>query len=146
DLAIEKVGRPAVDMLVKVANGNGDLRRRDRAARALDELGEEARVDVVALRMSQLKRAATCDEKKPLVVALGKAGDVRALPTLRAQRPHGGLDGLLGNDTPSGCMKTDLADAITHLEAKLPPDKRPPSPPPTSTKRTVARSSFFRGR
>jgi len=145
DVAIEQVGRPAADLLVKVANGNGEVRRRERAARALDELGEGRRVDLVALHMAELKRAGTCEEKKPLVVALGKSDDLRALPALRAQRQRGGLDGLLGNDPPVGCMKTELADAITRLEAKLPADKRPAPPPPAGTHRSSARS-FFRGR
>jgi serine/threonine-protein kinase len=144
DLAIEKVGRPASELLVKVANGNNELRRRQRAARALEELGEGARVDLVMLRISELRRAATCDEKKPLVVALGKSDDVRALPVLRAQRPRGGLEGLFGAETSSGCMKAELADAITRLEAKLPPDKRPASKP--VARRSSARPSFFRGR
>jgi len=145
DLAIEKVGRPAADLLVKVANGNGELHRRERAARALDELGEGRRVDLVALDIAQLKRAGTCEEKKPLVVALGKSDDLRALPTLRGQRQRSGLDGLLGNDPPVACMKTELADAITRLEAKLPPDKRP-APAAAGAHRSAARSSFFRGR
>ena len=145
DLAIEKVGQPAADLLVKVANGNGEPRRRERAAHALDELGESRRVDLVALHIAQLKRAGTCEEKKPLVVALGRSDDLRALPMLRAQRQRGGLDGLLGNDPPVACMKTELADAISRLEAKLPQDKRP-APAPAGAHRSAARSSFFRGR
>jgi len=148
DLAIDEVGKPAADLLLKVANGNGDLRRRERAARALDELGEGKRVDTVALHIAQLKRAGACEDKKPLVVALGKSDDLRALPVLRAQRQRGGLDGLLGNEPPIGCMKTELADAITRLEGQLPADKRPApaQPSPSGGHKASARSSFFRGR
>ena len=150
DLAVDQVGRPAAELLAKVANGNGDLRRRERAARALDDMGEGKRVDTVALRIAQLKRGGPCEDRKPLVVALGKSDDVRALPVLRAQRQRGGLDGLFGNEPPSGCMKTELADAISRLEEKLPADKRPaPAPPPAASAgshKASARSSFFRGR
>lgn len=148
DLAVDQVGKPAAELLVKVANGSGDLRRRERAARALEDLGEGKRVDLVALRIAQLKRGGTCEDRRPLVVALGKSDDVRALPVLRAQRQRGGLEGLLGNEPPVGCMKTELGDAIARLEEKLPADKRPAPPPPVSagSHKTSPRSSFFRGR
>ena len=153
DLAIEKIGQPAADQLVKIANGPGELHRRQRAARALEELGQGRRVDVVMLRVTELKKAQTCEERKPLVVALGQSEDVRALPMLRAQRPRG-LDALLGNDSNSACMKTELADAIENLEGKLPADKRPaakqapPAQPtaPQPGRRASARGSLFRGR
>ena len=141
DLAIERVGKPALDIFDRVANGGGDLRRRERAARALDELGEGRRVDRVALRISTLKRTSSCEDKKPIVVELGKSDDLRALPALKAQRPRGGIDGLLGGgETGSACMKTELADAIARLEAKLPPEKRTPA------RRSSSRSSLFGGR
>ena len=145
DLAIDRVGAPAAGLLTKVANGNGELRRRERAAQALSELGQGERVDVVLLRIAQLKRATTCEERKPLVVALGNSDDLRALPWLRAQRPRGGLEGLFGGDTANTCMKTELADAITRLEAKLPPESRPTAKAP-GHRTTSARPSFFRGR
>ena len=146
ELAIQQVGRPAADLLAKIANGSGELRRRERAARALEEMGEGKRVDMVALRIAQLKHAGACEDKKPLVVALGKSDDVRALPALRAQRQRGGLDGLLGNEPPIGCMKSELADAIARLEEKLPADKRPAPAPSAGSHKASARSSFFRGR
>ena len=62
---------------------------------------------------------------------------------LRGQRPRG-LDALLGNDSATSCMKTELADAIDNLEDKLPPDKRPA--PKAPARRTAARPSLFRGR
>jgi len=153
DLAIEKIGQPAAEQLVKIANGPGELHRRQRAARALEELGQGRRVDVVMLRVTELKRAQTCEERKPLVVALGQSDDVRALPMLRAQKPRG-LDALLGNDSNSACMKTELADAIEKLEGKLPADKRPAAkqpppaqpPAPAPSRRAAARGSLFRGR
>jgi len=153
DLAIEKIGQPAADQLVKVANGPGELHRRQRAARALEELGQGRRVDLVMLHVTELKRAQTCEERKPLVVALGQSDDVRALPMLRAQKPRG-LDALLGNDSNSACMKTELADAIENLEGKLPADKRPAAkqappaqpPAPQPGRRAAARGSLFRGR
>jgi len=144
DLAIERVGLPAADLLERIANGFGELRRRQRAARALAELGEERRVDLVALHSAELRKANTCDEKKPLVIALGKTDDPRALPALRAQRSRRGIEGLFGGDPDNGCMKLELGDAIARLEAKLPPDKRPPPRPPV--RRTSSLPSLFRGR
>lgn len=144
DLAIERVGLPAADLLERIANGFGELRRRHRAAHALAELGEERRVDLVALHSAELRKATTCDEKKPLVIALGKTDDPRALPALRAQRSRRGIEGLFGGDPDNGCMKVELGDAIARLEARLPPDKRPPPRPPV--RRTSSLPSFFRGR
>jgi hypothetical protein len=95
--------------------------------------------------MAELKRTTNCEEKKPLVVALGNADDVRALPALRAQRPRGGIEALFGGEADSTCMKTELADAIARLEAKLPPEARPTVKGPPR-RATGGRPSFFRGR
>jgi tetratricopeptide (TPR) repeat protein len=143
DLAIERVGRPAVDLLARVANGNGDIGRRRRAASALEELGEGSKVDVVALQIADLKKMGPCEGRKPLVVALGRAGDLRALPALRAQRTRGGIEGLFGPAPDTTCMKTELADAIAKLEDKLPVEKRPAA---RAGKERSGPRSLFRGR
>ena len=84
DLVIEKIGAPAADLLEKVANDGTDLERRQRAAAALDDIGEGKRVDQVSLSILELKKAGSCEEKKVVVVKLKGLGDVRALPALRA--------------------------------------------------------------
>jgi tetratricopeptide (TPR) repeat protein len=145
DLAIDKVGLPAAELLVRVANGSGELHRRQRATRALEELGEGKRVDLVMLHVTELKSAAACEDKKPLVVALGASDDVRALPMLRAQRPHG-IEAFFGRDAETGCMRPELADAIARLEAKLPSDKQRTDKTKAPARRTSARPSLFRGR
>ena len=58
DLVIEKIGAPAADLLEKVANDGTDLERRQRAAAALDDIGEGKRVDQVSLSILELKKAA----------------------------------------------------------------------------------------
>ncbi len=145
DLAIERVGRPAADLLERVANGSGDLRRRQKAAHALSELGEERRVDTVSLRGAELRRATNCEEKKTIVIWLAKADDPRALPALRSQRSRGGIEGFLGAEPNNACMKMELSEAISKLEAKLPADKRPPPRPP-GHRAVSSRPSLFRGR
>jgi tetratricopeptide (TPR) repeat protein len=144
DLAIERVGRPAVNLLERVANGSGDVRRRQRAAQALDELGEGKRVDRIGLQMAQFKRAGTCEERKPLAVALGNSGDVRALTVLRGVRPRSGLGGMFSQPPDSSCMKAELEDAIHKLEDRLPPAKKPASR--QANHKSGSRSSFMRGR
>lgn len=141
DLVVTRIGQPAVEILARVVNDSGDFRRRERAARALEDLGEGKRVDWVALRLAALKRASTCEDRKPIVVELGNAGDPRALPALRAQRSRGGLSRLFGA-ADTNCMTAELADAVAKLEAKLPADKRPP-PPAKPQRRST---SFLRGR
>ena len=47
DLVIDRVGAPAADLLEKVANDGSDLGHRQRAADALEELGQGKRVDRV---------------------------------------------------------------------------------------------------
>jgi len=118
DLVVERIGAPAADLLIKVANESSDLARRQRAAAALDEMGKGDRVDRVSLAMLQLKRASTCDEKKMLVEKLRDAGDPRALPALRGLRGRniGGLFRLGGVNTR--CMRKELPDAIKSLEQK----------------------------
>jgi hypothetical protein len=71
--------------------------------------------------------------------------DPRALPALRAQRSRGGIEALFGGDGNNTCMKIELGDAITRLEAKLPHEKRPP-PQHTPARRASSHSSLFRGR
>jgi hypothetical protein len=119
DLAIEKIGAPAADLLERVANESSDLGRRQRAASALDELGKGDRVDRVELAVLQLKKpGSSCEEKKMLVEKLRDMGEPRALPALRALRGRniGGLFRLGGVNTR--CMKKELPEAIKHLEGK----------------------------
>jgi len=118
DLVIERIGAPAADLLVKVANESEGLARRQRAITALDEMGKGDRVDRVGLAMLQLRKAATCDEKKVFVEKLRDLGDPRALPALRALRGRS-IGGIirLGGAAPR-CMKKELPEAIKALEAK----------------------------
>jgi eukaryotic-like serine/threonine-protein kinase len=118
DLVVERIGAPAAELLVKVANDSADLARRQRATAALDEMGKGDRVDRVSLSMLQLKRANTCEEKKMLVEKLRDEGDPRALPALRGLRGRniGGLFRLGGVNTR--CMRKELPEAIKSLEQK----------------------------
>jgi tetratricopeptide (TPR) repeat protein len=117
DLVIDKIGAPAADLLEKVANEGTDVERRQRAAAALDDIGEGKRVDQVALSILELRKAASCEEKKVVVVKLKRLGDVRALPALRAL---GGrrLGPLRFGGADTRCMKEDLAEALAALEEK----------------------------
>src|SRR4029077_8217258 len=114
DLVIDKIGAPAVDLLEKVANDGTDLPRRQRAAAALDDIGEGKRVDQVALSILELKKAQSCEEKKVIVSKLKDLGATRALPALRA---WGGrrLGPLRFGGADTRCMKTELAEAIAKL-------------------------------
>jgi len=127
DLLIEKIGAPAADLLEKVANDGSDLTRRQRAAAALDDIGEGKRVDQVELAILELKKAQSCEEKKVVVVKLKRLGDARALPAVRALR--GSRIGPLrfgGADTR--CMKTELSETLAALGEK-------DEPPPTEKRR-----------
>ena len=121
DLAVDKIGAPAAELLVKVANDSADVARRQRAAAALDEMGKGDRVDRVGLAMLQLKRARGCEEKKMLVEKLRDLGNPRALPALRDLRGRsiGGLFRLGGANTR--CMKKELPAAVKELEEKAGP-------------------------
>ena len=117
DLIIEKIGLPAVDLLEKVANDGADLTRRQRAAAALEEIGEGKRVDQVSLSIFELKKATSCEEKKVIVAKLKDLGDVRALPAVRALRGRK-LGPLSFGGSDTRCMKTELSEAIAALEEK----------------------------
>ena len=117
DLVIDRVGAPAADLLEKVANEGSDLGHRHRAADALEELGQGKRVDRVSLTVLELKKADTCEERKPLVAKLRELGDARALPALRGL--HGRRVGPLNfGATDTRCMKAELPEAIKALEKK----------------------------
>ena len=116
-LLIDHVGAPAADLLGKVANEGSDLTRRRRAAAALVDLDEEKRIDRVSLDMLELRKAATCDEKKDWVDKLRKLGDVRALPALRGLRARR-MGPISWGGTNIGCMKQELTEAITELDKK----------------------------
>jgi hypothetical protein len=117
-LVVEKIGAPATDLLIQVANESSELTRRQRAASALDDLGKGDKVDRVGLATLQLKKAGTCEEKKMLVEKLRDLGDPRALPALRGLRGRniGGLIRLGGTNVR--CMKKELPEAIKELEKK----------------------------
>jgi serine/threonine-protein kinase len=117
DLLIEKIGAPAADMLEKVANDGADLTRRQRAAAALEDIGEGKRIDRVSLSILELKKASSCEEKKVLVEKLKDLGDPRALPAIRALRGRS-LGPLRFGGSDTRCMKVELAEAIEKLEAK----------------------------
>jgi len=117
DLLIEKVGAPAADLLEKVANDGSDLTRRQRAAAALDEIGEGKRVDQVSLSILELKKAGSCEEKKVLVEKLKDLGDLRALPPLRALSPRR-IGPLRFGGADTRCMKKELSETIAALEEK----------------------------
>jgi serine/threonine-protein kinase len=119
DLVVEKIGAPATELLVKVANESDNLTRRQRAVAALEEMGKGDKVDRVSLAMLQLKKARGCEEKKVFVEKLRDLGDPRALPALRDVRGRsiGGLFRLGGANTR--CMKKELPAAIKELEGKV---------------------------
>jgi serine/threonine protein kinase len=116
-LLIDHVGQPAADLLGKAANEGSDLSRRRRAADALVDLDEEKRVDRVSLDMLELRKAATCEEKRDWVEKLGKLGDARALPTLRGLRARR-MGPISWGGTNIGCMRQELTDAIAELDKK----------------------------
>jgi serine/threonine-protein kinase len=124
DLLIDKIGAPAADLLEKVANDGSDLERRQRAAAALDDIGEGKRVDQVSLAILELKKASSCEEKKVVVVKLKGLGDARAVPALRAL---GGrrLGPLRFGGADTRCMKTDLSEALATLDPKEEKEKEP---------------------
>jgi hypothetical protein len=145
ELAIERVGRPAADLLERVANAPGELDRRSRAASALEELGEGSRVDHVSLLLGGLKKAVSCEERRPLVLKLGDSRDLRALSSLRALRPRTGLGSIFAPSPDSSCMKAELEAAIHQLEDQLPPDRRRPARR-SSSRKSGSRAPLMRGR
>jgi hypothetical protein len=117
DLVIDKIGAPAVDLLEKVANDGTDLTRRQRAAAALDDIGEGKRVDQVSLSILELKKAQSCEEKKVIVVKLKGLGDARALPALRALRGRN-LGPLRFGGADTRCMRKELTEALAAFDDK----------------------------
>jgi eukaryotic-like serine/threonine-protein kinase len=117
DLMIERVGAPAADLLVKVANEGSDLPRRQRAAAALEDIGEGKRVDHVSMAILELKKATSCEEKKVMVVKLRELADPRALPTIRGLRGRS-LGPLRFGGSDTACMKKELTETIKELEKK----------------------------
>jgi eukaryotic-like serine/threonine-protein kinase len=118
DLLIGAVGAPAADLLQKAANEGTDLERRQRAATALDDIGQGKRVDRVSLAMLDLRKGArTCDERKALVEKLRAMDDPRALPALRELRGRNFGPFRVGS-TDTSCMKKELPEAIKALEKK----------------------------
>jgi eukaryotic-like serine/threonine-protein kinase len=117
DLVIQQIGAPAADLLAKVANEGSDLPRRRRAASALSDIDQEKRVDRVSLDMLELRKAATCEEKKDWVEKLGQLGDPKALPALRGLRGRR-MGPINWGGTNVACMKKELPEAIAALDKK----------------------------
>jgi hypothetical protein len=74
-------------------------------------------VDRVSLDMLELRKAASCEEKKDWVVKLKELGDVRALPALRGLRARR-MGPISWGGTNTACMKQELTEAITTLDKK----------------------------
>jgi serine/threonine-protein kinase len=132
DLMIEKIGAPAADLLEKVANDGSDLTRRQRAAAALEEIGEGKRVDQVSLAILELKKAQSCEEKKVIVAKLKGLGDAKALPALRALRGRS-LGPLRFGGSDTRCMRRELPEAIAALDGK--DGEEATAPPPRRSRR-----------
>jgi lipopolysaccharide biosynthesis regulator YciM len=131
DLLIEKIGAPAADLLEKVANDGTDLTRRQRAAAALEDIGEGKRVDQVSMSILELKKAQSCEEKKVIVAKLKSLGDVKALPAIRALRGRS-LGPLRFGGADTRCMRKELPETIAALEEK---DGGGAPPPPRRSRR-----------
>ncbi len=117
-MMINAIGLPARDALAGVANEGYDLDRRQRAADALDRMGEGKLVDKVELLDLGLRKAESCEERKVIVGKLRDTGDARAIPILKGLRRNA-VDNFvarLGLGSSNGCLQKELKEALDGLE------------------------------
>lgn len=100
---------------------DGDLLRggaaHGRVASLLAEPGFAGRLDATQRGLMALAGARSCEAKRPVVEALGREGDARALPALR-RIPIGSGCGFLRLGTRNECLGSAVPSAIRAIEAR----------------------------
>jgi hypothetical protein len=78
-----------------------------------------SREERVNKALQELKRGATCDERREAVRKLRALGDPRAIPELERarRRMRGGVVGI-GQKNSNACLKDDAGEAIEHLQRR----------------------------
>jgi len=104
---------PLVEVLLRGASG------RSRVAALLGEAPFSGRLDPTQRGLIALAEARSCEAKRPVVEALGREGDARALAPLR-RIPIGSGCGFLGLGTCNPCLGAALPSAIRAIEARSP--------------------------
>lgn len=104
---------PLVEVLLRGGSG------RSRVAALLGEAPFSGRLDPTQRGLIALAEARSCEAKRPVVEALGREGDARALAPLR-RIPIGSGCGFLGLGTCNPCLGSALPAAIRAIEARSP--------------------------
>ncbi len=108
----------ALDPLVAAAvRGSG----RSRVEALLEAPPFAGRIDATQRGLMALSAARSCEAKRPVVEALGRDADERALPALR-RIPTGSGCGFLSLGTCNSCMNGAVGQAIRAIESRHPGD------------------------
>jgi hypothetical protein len=81
-------GTDAVPVLVEATTASRTVEGGRAAARVLAELGEDARVDTVAVALADLTRARRCEDRTAALEVLRTSDDARIRPALEALRTN----------------------------------------------------------
>jgi serine/threonine-protein kinase len=115
DLLRGPLAADALDRLVEafLRGGSG----RSRLSALLGEAPFASRLDATQRGLIALSEARSCEAKRPVVEALGREGDSRALAPLR-RIPIGSGCGFLGLGTCNPCLGSAVPAAIRAIEAR----------------------------
>jgi hypothetical protein len=95
------------------------IRDRRRAAKKVLAYKPTSALPVYLKNIATLEAAKGCRERKQAISAIEKAGDKRALPSLRyLSRASKTGCGFLGLEDCFGCIRADVKDAIYAIEDK----------------------------
>lgn len=116
-LAMETIRKyPSAELVYELARRTGQPGRigAQRAATLLEEQGQERRIDRAALALNELKEAADCPERLAAVRSLRTLKETRAVPILRDMLRRSFKDLFRGD--PNACMRQEAEEALAELE------------------------------
>jgi serine/threonine-protein kinase len=110
----------ASDVLIDAALTSRNTVARSRAVALLGSSAFEPYQDATTHALVALAGAHTCDERLEPVEALGREGDARALPYLRAVRTDWSCGGFFSRAQCNPCLTAALPQAIQAIESRSP--------------------------
>ena len=115
EFLINKVGEPALPILVKVASHSGKAQLRRRATAAVTRMGKADQIDKLAALTWEVRQGKTCRERGAAVARIGQLEDPEAIPILIKIRDE--RRGFFRNKYRYWCIRKVLIKTIKELEA-----------------------------
>jgi hypothetical protein len=118
----DKMGQAALPLLIKAASTHSQLKVRQDAAAAVQQLGAAAQIDWVSKLSLDLHQLSSCKDRAGVVAKLRAMKDRRAIPILRQARDE--RAGFWGRSYRNWCIRAQIVDALKELQSLDPEEQK----------------------